>query len=58
MPRFLRPLLFLLAQLTDRELATAVQFLKTENDILRSRLPKRINVTAREKQRLLKFGAV
>jgi putative transposase len=56
MPRFLRPLLLLLARLTDRELAGVVQYLKTENDILRSRLPKRINVTAREKQRLLKFG--
>jgi putative transposase len=56
MPRFFRPLLLLLARLTDRELAGVVQYLKTENDILRSRLPKRINVTAREKQRLLKFG--
>jgi putative transposase len=56
MPRFIQPLLLLLARLTDRQLAAVVQYLKTENEILRSRLPKRITVTAREKQRLLKFG--
>jgi putative transposase len=56
MPRFIQPLLLLLARLTDRQLAAVVQYLKVENDILRSNLPKRVTVTAREKQRLLKFG--
>jgi putative transposase len=55
-PRFLQPLLLLLARLTDRQLAAAVQYLKAENEVLRSRLPKRITVTPRERQRLLKFG--
>jgi putative transposase len=54
--RFLQPLLLLLARLTDRQLAAVVQYLKVENQILRSKLPKRITVTAREKQRLVKFG--
>ncbi|MHC4506408.1 MAG: hypothetical protein ACYTFI_24195 [Planctomycetota bacterium] len=34
------PFLLLLARLTDPELARAVQFLKVENAMLRSRLPK------------------
>lgn len=46
MSRFLEPLLLLLARLTDRELAKVVQFLKIENEILRSRLNKRMIVTA------------
>jgi putative transposase len=56
MPRFVQPLLLLLARLTDRQLAAAVQYLKVENEMLRSRLPRRITVTPRERQRLLKFG--
>jgi putative transposase len=56
MPRFIRPLLLLLARLTDRELAAVVQYIKAENKILRSKLPKRVQVTTHEKQRLLKFG--
>lgn len=51
------PCFFLmLANATDRELARQVQYLKTENRILRSKLRKRINVTAAERQRLLKYG--
>src|SRR5581483_8936074 len=49
-------LLLLIARATDRELARQVQYLKAENDILRSKLPRRINVTPKERQRLLKFG--
>lgn len=56
MRRILQPLLLLLAGSTDKELARQVQFLKVENQILRSKLPKRITVTAAERQRLLKFG--
>jgi putative transposase len=51
-----RSLLTLLATATDRALARQVQYLKAENDILRSKLPKRLTVTAQERQRLLKFG--
>jgi putative transposase len=56
MPRFFRPLLLLIARLTDRELAAVIQYLKAENDILRSKLPKVVQVTPQERQRLLKFG--
>jgi putative transposase len=56
MPRFIQPLLLLLARLTDRQLAGVVQYLKAENEILRARLPRRITVAPREKQRLIKFG--
>jgi putative transposase len=49
-------LLMLLAQATDRELARVVQYLKVENEILRGKLPARVRVTPRERQRLLRFG--
>jgi len=54
--RFFQPLLLLLAQATDKQLAGYLQYLKTENRILRSRLPKRITVTPAERTRLLKVG--
>ena len=38
------------------ELARQIQYLKAENEVLRSKLPKRITVTPSERQRLLKFG--
>lgn len=51
------PAFFLmLAKATDRELARQIHYLKTENRILRDKLPKRITVTAQERQRLLKYG--
>lgn len=46
----------MLATATDRELARQVQYLKAENRILRDKLPKRLTVTAQERQRLLKYG--
>jgi putative transposase len=49
-------LMLLLAKATDRELARMVSYLKEENRILRARLPERINVTPKERQRLLRFG--
>jgi putative transposase len=49
-------LMVLLAKATDRELARMVSYLKEENRILRARLPERINVTPRERERLLRFG--
>ncbi len=54
--RIFNPLFMLLARLTDPGLARAVQFLKAENEILRSKLPKRPRVTPRERTRLLKLG--
>ncbi len=41
---------------TDRERARHIQYLKAENRILRDKLPKRLTITARERQRLLKYG--
>jgi len=32
-------------------------YLKAENEVLRSKLPPRITITPKERQRLLKFGA-
>ena len=56
MPRLFHPLLKLLAHATHRELAAQVQYLKIENEILRSRLPRRVTVTPTERARLVKFG--
>ena len=50
------PLLALIASSSDRELAKYVQYLKEENKILRSRLPKQVHTTYEERMRLLKFG--
>ena len=44
-------LMLLLAKATDRELARMVSYLKEENRVLRARLPERINVTPKERQR-------
>ena len=41
---------------THSELAAQVQYLKIENEILRSKLPKRVTVTPAERTRLVKFG--
>jgi len=49
-------LLLLIAGSTQKELAAQLRYLKTENEILRSKLPKRVPVTAQEKNRLVKFG--
>ncbi|MEX0655327.1 MAG: integrase core domain-containing protein [Phycisphaeraceae bacterium] len=56
MPRLFHPLLKMIAHATHRELAAQVQYLKVENEILRSKLPKRITVTPTERARLVKFG--
>ncbi|MBX3452827.1 MAG: hypothetical protein KF777_25040, partial [Planctomycetaceae bacterium] len=50
-------LLLLIAGATHQELARHVRFLKTENQILRSKLPKRVPITVKEQNRLVKFGA-
>ena len=56
MARLLHPLFSLLACVTKPELARQVQYLKAENEILRSKLPKRITVTPQERRRLVKAG--
>ena len=52
----IRPLLAVLASLTQRDLARQLLFLKEENRILPSRLSTRIRVTPSEKLRLIKLG--
>ena len=46
----------MIAGATQDELARQVRYLKVENETLRSKLPARIVVTPKERQRLLKFG--
>ena len=45
-----------LARATPAEMAGMVDYLKTENRILRSKLPKRVNVTPAEREQLVKRG--
>jgi putative transposase len=52
-----RSLLLVIAGSTQRELARQVRYLKVENEILRGKLPNRITITPKERQRLVKFGA-
>ena len=56
MRAILQHFLLFLAAATERELARMVEYLKTENRILRDKSPKRINVTAPERRTLLKYG--
>jgi len=51
-----RSLLFVIAGASQRELARQVRYLKVENEVLRAKLPARVTITPRERQRLLKFG--
>lgn len=49
-------LMLVIAGASQKELARQVSYLKAENQILRSRLPKRIILTEREKNRLVRFA--
>jgi putative transposase len=49
-------LLLVIAGATQKELARQVKYLKVENETLRAKLPGRITITSKERQRLLKFG--
>ncbi len=49
-------LLLALASATHKELARQVKYLKVENEILRSKLPKRITITPKERYRLVRFA--
>src|SRR3954462_14755588 len=46
----------LLAGSADRDLARMVEYLKVENRILRSKLPRRVPLTHRERHRLIRYG--
>lgn len=48
MRRMLHPLFAMLVSLTHQEMARQLAYLKTENAILRARLPKRIHTTPTE----------
>ena len=50
-------LLLLIAGSTQRELAAQIRYLSIENEILRSRLPKRVSITQQERNKLVKFGS-
>lgn len=56
MANIVHPLLTLLASLTRQELAQQIRYLKAENEILRSKLPKRIPLDNRERRTLVKHG--
>ena len=49
-------LLLLIAGATQKEPAEHVRCLKVENEILRCKLPNRVDVTDKEKTRLAKFA--
>ncbi|MBN2564374.1 MAG: transposase [Candidatus Eisenbacteria bacterium] len=55
--KIFNPLLLLIARLTDPELARSVQFLKAENKILKSKLPRQVRTTPAERRTLLKLAA-
>ena len=56
MPRLLEPLWLPLISLRENQLAQTVEFLREENRNLRGKLPKRIPLTDREKNRLIRCG--
>lgn len=56
MTNVFQSLLLVIAGATEKELARQVKYLKVENEILRSKLPKRITITAKERHRLVRFG--
>jgi putative transposase len=57
MKRLYHSLILLIAGATQKELARQLRYLKVENQILRSKLPARVAVTPKERQRLVKFAA-
>jgi len=57
MKKLYHSLLLLIAGSTQKELASHIRYLKIENEVLRSKLPKRISVSEKERNRLVKFGS-
>ncbi len=56
MTRLIHPLLVLITRATEKELVLYLEFVKAENRILRSKLPKHIEVTPAERPTLVKLG--
>lgn len=56
MTNVFQSLLLVIAGATQKELARQVKYLKVENEILRSKLPKRITITPKERHRLVRFA--
>ncbi|QDU28987.1 Integrase core domain protein [Anatilimnocola aggregata] len=56
MVNIFQSLLLVIAGATQKELARQVKYLKVENQVLRSKLPKRITITPKERVRLVKFA--
>lgn len=56
MRRFINPLLLVLTHSHHAELVRQLQYLKVENEILRSKLPKPIRVTPQERSRLIRYA--
>lgn len=56
MARIFHPLLLVLSRATQAEMAQMIDYLKTENRILRNKLPKRVSLTPAERQRLVARG--
>ena len=52
----IHPFLVLLAHVVHSQLVQEIQYLKVENQILRSKLGKRVRLTPDERNRLLRFG--
>ena len=58
MARFFQPLLFLLAKCQEDQLVRQIEFLKTENEMLRKRVPKKSRSILKpdEQAKLLELG--
>jgi hypothetical protein len=56
MKRIIHPLLLLIARATEKDLVLYIEYLKAENRIRRSKLPKRVEVTPAERATLTKLG--
>lgn len=56
MRRFINPLLLLAAHAWRSDLIRQIQYLKVENLILRSKLPRQVPITPRERQRLIRYA--
>lgn len=56
MTRVFQSLFLMLASATRQELARQVKYLKAENEVLRSRLPKRVDLEPKERNRLVRLG--
>ena len=57
MIRLLQPLFALFASTDGSKLRQMIEYLREENRILRSKLPKTVPLTAREKTRLIRLGS-